>query len=161
MRNAVSYVGICLVGLTTSVTAQEGKTSRHVILKPTEVKWGEAPPALPKGAMFVVVSGDPGHAVPFVVRLKMPAGYKIAPHWHPTDEQVTVLSGTFALAMGEKFDGSALKDLPAGGYALMPAEMRHFAMARTPATVQVHGTGPFVLNYVNEADDPRKSATAK
>jgi quercetin dioxygenase-like cupin family protein len=109
---------------------------------------------------MAVVSGDPGKVGPFVVRLKMPAGYKIAPHWHPADEHATVLSGSFALGMGEKFDPAALKTLPAGGYALLPAEMRHFAMAKTAAIVQVHGTGPFVLNYVNPADDPSK-ATAK
>ena len=64
-------------------------------------------------------------------RLKMPAGYKINPHWHPTDEHVTVITGTFALGMGEKFDAAAMKDLPAGGYALLPAQMRHYAMSKT------------------------------
>jgi quercetin dioxygenase-like cupin family protein len=96
-----------------------------------------------------------------VVRLKMPAGYKIAPHWHPTDEHVTVISGTFALGMGEKFDQKTMKDLPAGGYALLPADMRHFALAKTNSTVQVHGMGPFALTYVNPADDPSKRAAGK
>jgi quercetin dioxygenase-like cupin family protein len=96
-----------------------------------------------------------------VVRLKMPAGYKIAPHWHPTDEHVTVLAGTFSLGMGDTFDKAAMKDLPAGGYVLLPAEMRHYAMARTAATVQVSGPGPFALNYVNPADDPSKRAATK
>jgi hypothetical protein len=91
----------------------------------------------------------------------MPKGYKIAPHWHPTDEHVTVISGTFALGMGEKFDNAALKSLSAGGYGLMPAEMRHFAMAKSAATVQVHGVGPFALNYVNPADDPSKRTAMK
>jgi hypothetical protein len=74
---------------------------------------------------------------------------------------VTVLSGTFALGMGDKFDKATMKDLPAGGYALLPAEMRHFAMATTAATVQVEGAGPFVLTYVNPADDPSKRPTGK
>jgi len=126
-----------------------------------EVKWGPAPPVFEKGASMAVISGDPSKAGPFVVRLKMPAGYKIAPHWHPTDENVTVISGTFSLGMGEKFDVKALKSLAAGGYGLMPAEMRHFAMAKTAATVQVHGTGPFALNYVNPADDPSKRTAKK
>jgi hypothetical protein len=86
----------------------------------------------------------------------MPAGFKIAPHWHPADEHVTVLSGTFSVGMGEKFDRTVMKDLPAGGYGLLPAEMRHFAMAKTAAAIQVHGTGPFALTYVNPADDPSK-----
>jgi len=110
-------------------------------------------------ASFAVVSGDPGKAGEFVVRLKMPAGYKIMPHWHPTAEHVTVISGSFALGMGEKFDAKAMTTLPAGGYALLPAEMRHYAMAKTAAVVQVHGMGPFALTYVSPADDPSKRAS--
>jgi quercetin dioxygenase-like cupin family protein len=91
----------------------------------------------------------------------MPAGYRIAPHWHPTDEHVTVLFGTFALGMGDEFDKATMKDLPAGGYALLPAEMHHYALAKTEATVQVHGMGPFALTYVNPGDDPSKRAPAK
>ncbi len=140
--------------------AQEGKPA-HVLLTPSEVKWGDPPPIFEKGASFSVISGDPSKGGIYVVRLKMPAGYKIAPHWHPTDEHVTVLSGSFALGMGEKFDKASMKTLPAGGYALLPAEMRHFAMATTAATVQVHGEGPFALTYVNPADDPSKRPPAK
>src|SRR5437773_8120872 len=142
------------------VSAQQGKAA-HVMFNPAEAKWGDPPPVFEKGASFTVVSGNPGEAGVFVVRLKMPAGYKIAPHWHPTDEHVTVVSGTFALGMGDKFDKATMKGLPAGGYAFLPAEMRHFAMATTATTVQVEGPGPFVLNYVNPADDPSKRATGK
>ena len=133
--------------------------STEVTATPAELKWGPAPPVFEKGAEMAVVSGDPGQAGPFVVRLKAPAGFKVAPHWHPTDENVTVISGTFALGMGDKFDAAALKDLGPGGYGLMPAEMRHFAMAKTAVVVQVHGTGPFALTYVNPADDPSKRVT--
>ena len=139
--------------------AQESKT--HIVTTAPEVKWGPAPPSLTKGAQFAVVSGNPAQAGPFVIRLKLPAGYKIAPHWHPGDEHVTVLSGTISFGMGEKFDESAMKTLTAGGYAMMPAEMRHFARAKTATIVQVHGTGPFVLNYVNPADDPSKVNATK
>ena len=141
--------------------AQEPKTSTHIVLTPNEVKWGPAPPSVPKGVQLAVVSGNPGASGPFVIRLKIPAGQKIAPHWHPTDENVTVISGTVAFGMGEKFNQAALKSLSAGGYALMPAEMRHFAMAKTAVILQVHGTGPFVLNYVNPADDPSKATAGK
>jgi quercetin dioxygenase-like cupin family protein len=132
-------------------------SSSHVLLEETQVTWGEAPPVLNKGAQLAVLSGNPGAQGPFVIRLKMPAGYKIAPHWHPTDEHVTVISGTFSLGMGETFDANAAKPLAPGGYALLPAEMRHFAWTKDGATVQVHGMGPFVLNYVNPADDPSKA----
>ena len=141
------------------VAASQGvQPPAHVMSTPSELKWGDPPPVFEKGATFAVVSGDPGKPGIYVVRLKMPAGYKIAPHWHPTDEHVTVLQGTFALGMGEKFDAASMTALPAGGYALLPAEMRHYAMAKTEAVVQVHGMGPFALTYVNPADDPSKRA---
>src|SRR6185436_11830074 len=107
--------------------AQDG----HVMSAPKDMKWSDPPPVFEKGATFTLVSGDPSKEGLYVVRLKMPAGYKINPHWHPTDEHVTVISGTFSLGMGEKFDKSTMTELPAGGYALLPAQMRHYAMAKT------------------------------
>ena len=133
----------------------------HVAMTARDITWGDAPPVLPPGAKLAVLSGDPGKAVPFVVRLQMPAGYRIAAHWHPTDENVTVLSGTFAFGMGDKFDAAALKDLPAGGFVALPANMHHFAMAKTAATVQLDGPGPFVINYIDPADDPSKMMMKK
>lgn len=158
MRNRLAIVALVAAGWGLQGAAQDAKPS-HILMKPADGKWGEPPPALPKGASLLVLSGDPGKPGAFTVRLKMPAGYKIAPHYHPTDEHVTVLSGTFAMGMGEKFDAQALTDLPAGGFGLMPAQMRHFATAKTAAEIQVHGTGPFTLTYVNPADDPRGAAT--
>jgi len=128
--------------------------SPHVLLTAAAVTWGDPPPSLPPGAKMAVISGDPGKAVPFTIRAQFPAGYRVAPHWHPTTEHVTILSGTLSLGMGEKFDQAALKDLPPNGYVSMPAEMRHFVLARTATTIQVHGMGPFAVNYVNPADDP-------
>ena len=139
----------------------QGTASQHVLVEGKELKWGAPPPIFEQSAKFTVVSGDPGKAGLYVVRLDMPAGYKIMPHWHPTDEHVTVLSGSFALGMGDKFDQSKMKTLPQNGYALLPADMRHYAMAKSRTVVQVHGMGPFQLTYVNPADDPSKRAPAK
>lgn len=155
----VFCVMFALAVLAVFAGAQEPKT--HIALTPADVKWGPAPPTLQKGAELAVISGNPAAAGPFVIRLKMPAGYRIAPHWHPTDEHVTVISGTFALGMGDKVDAKAMKEMGAGSYGMLPAEMRHYAMAKTAAIVQVHGTGPFVLNYVNTADDPSKATSMK
>jgi hypothetical protein len=154
MRKILAFGAVSLA-LAAAAGAQS-TPSTHVIVAAPEIKWGPAPPVFEKGAEMAVLSGDPGKAGPFVVRLKAPAGFKVAPHWHPTDENVTVISGTFALGMGEKFDAAALKPLGPGGFGLMPAEMRHFAMAKTAVVVQVHGMGPFALTYVNPADDPSK-----
>lgn len=102
-----------------------------------------------------MLAGNPGAAGPFVMRMKMPAGYKFAPHWHPTDENITVLSGTFSMGMGDTFDPDATKPLGPGGFALMPARMHHFGWTKDGATIQLHGIGPFPIYYVNPADDPR------
>jgi quercetin dioxygenase-like cupin family protein len=105
---------------------------------------------------MAVISGDPSKPGPFTVRVQLPAGYRIPPHWHSTDEHLTVLSGTLGLGMGENFDDKGLQNLTTGAYVALPATMRHYVMARTPTTIQVHSTGPFDVTYVNPADDPRK-----
>ena len=128
----------------------------HVMVSPGEFKWGDPPPSLPPGARIAVVSGDPTQAQPFVIRAQVPAGYKIAQHWHPGVENLTVLAGTIAVGMGEQFDEGKMTTVATGGYASLPAEMRHYFMSRTAATFQVDGMGPFVVNYVNPADDPSK-----
>jgi len=112
---------------------------------------------MPPGAKLAVLSGDPSKSEPFVLRAQLPAGYTVAPHWHPTDEHVTVLAGTFAFGMGDVLDKAALTDVPAGGYALMPAQMHHYAVAKTAATIQVHAMGPFAITYVNPTDDPSRA----
>jgi ketosteroid isomerase-like protein len=139
-------------------TAPAAPSSPHVMVAPAGLKWGDPPPSLPAGSKLAVVQGDPSQPGPFVVRLQVPAGYKIAPHWHPGVENVTVLAGTVALGMGDTFDESKMTTAGVGAYASLPAEMRHYFMAKSAATVQVHGQGPFVVNYVNPADDPSKQA---
>jgi ketosteroid isomerase-like protein len=128
---------------------------QHAMVAPNTIKWGDAPPGLPAGAKAAVVTGDPSQPGPFVLRAQVPAGYRIAPHWHPTAENVTVLAGTIALGMGEKYDERGLTNLAVGGFATLPADMRHFFLARTASTIQIHGTGPFAITYVNADDDPR------
>lgn len=131
-------------------------SSPAVVTPAANVKWMDAPPFLEPGAKIAVLVGDPSKPEPFTLRLQMPDGYKIAPHTHPTDEHVTVLSGTFLAAMGKAWDDKALGDFAPGSYANMAAQMAHFAQAKGVTVVQVHGVGPFVVNYVNPADDPSK-----
>jgi quercetin dioxygenase-like cupin family protein len=137
--------------------ATSGHTA-HVILTPDQIKWGPAPPALPPGAQVAGLEGDPSKAgVPFTIRLKFPDGYRVAPHWHPTDERVVVLQGSLGMGVGNKFDQSAGHELPTGSYASMPKGVRHYAWAIGETEIQVSGVGPFQVNYVNAADDPRKA----
>lgn len=120
----------------------------------TERPWKDAA-ALPPGAKIVVLEGDPSKDGPFVMRIRLPDGFHIPPHTHPKTERVTILSGTFHLAMGERLERSAARPLPAGSYGFWPAGMIHTVWAEGETTIQLHGVGPWVINYVNPADDPR------
>ncbi|HXT16052.1 MAG TPA: cupin domain-containing protein [Gemmatimonadaceae bacterium] len=130
-------------------------TARAAAQSP-DLKWGPAPAIFPAGARMAVLSGDPSKSELFTVRLDMPDGYTIAPHWHPTDEHVTVIRGTFLVGMGDKFDLGKTMALPAGGFVTAGARMNHFARAKGHTIVQVHAMGPFALTYVNPSDDPTK-----
>lgn len=123
--------------------------------------WGPAPAVFPAGAKMAVMAGDPGKAALFTVRLDLPAGYKIAAHTHPADEFITVISGTFLLGMGDKLDAAKATKLQAGEFGTVGANMHHYALTQGRTIVQVHAMGPFVLTYVNPADDPSKTTKAK
>ena len=122
-----------------------------------EIKWKDGPGSLPAGAKFAMLEGDPTKEGPFVMRLWFPDGFRIQPHWHPKVERVTIISGTLNLGMGEKFDKSATRELTAGTFGFWPAGMRHFAWAKGDTVLQLHGTGPWIITYVNPADDPRNA----
>jgi len=125
---------------------------------PDTIPWGTAPPVVRPGAQFAVLEGDPTASTgDFTIRLKMPDGYRIAPHWHPKRENVTIISGTFKVGMGDTFDPSAMKSFPAGSFAFLDPDMHHFAMAHGETIVQVHGQSPLQFNYVNPSDDPGKT----
>jgi quercetin dioxygenase-like cupin family protein len=159
MRKTLVWAFVTSLALASAGQSQESPA--HVLLTADGLTFGDGPPALPKGQLIAVLSGDPGKPGPFTLRAKVPAGYRIPPHWHPSDEHVTVLSGTVAFGMGDKFEDAGLKELTAGGFARMPASMRHYFTARTAAVIQVHGTGPFAITYVDPADDPRSAASSK
>jgi quercetin dioxygenase-like cupin family protein len=157
---------LAVISLCVAQSSQEKKESSaaaqtppaHVVVSPDQVKWGPAPPSLPAGVQLAVLEGDPAKAGEFTMRGKFPDGYKIPPHWHPTDERIVVLEGTFGMSVGEKFDPATGHELPVGSYAMMPKGVRHFAWAKGDTVIQVSGMGPFEINYVNPADDPRKAS---
>lgn len=122
---------------------------------PANLKWMAGPPSLPSGAQMAVVSGDPGKAGMFTIELKMPAGYAVPAHHHPTAETVKVLSGTLGYGMGDQLDKAKAKSLAAGKSVTMKAKMNHWVMASAPATIQVSGMGPFQITYADPKDDPR------
>jgi quercetin dioxygenase-like cupin family protein len=136
-----------------SLAQGPGAGAQHTVVAAGAVQWKPLRP----GAEIAVISGDPAkEGSPFVMRFRYSGKARIPPHWHPTDEHLTVLSGTFRLGMGESGDESATTALETGAYAHVAAKMAHYAWADAGTTVQAHGIGPFVINYVNPADDPAK-----
>jgi hypothetical protein len=171
MKKALALaIGLVVLGALGSAAAEEkaapakkkaAAKAMAAPMNPSDIQWGDAPPILPAGAKFAVMMGDPGKTGPYTVRLKMPDGYKMAAHWHPMDESVTVISGTFNVGMGDKLDMSKGKALTAGAFGTVPARMHHFGWCTGETEVQVHGMGPFKLVYVDPADDPTKAAAKK
>ena len=152
---------ICSLGVATGAKPHRKRAAeaevKHVLLTPADLKWGPAPAGLPAGAKLAVLEGDPTKQGPFTIRLQMPSGYNIMPHTHPTPEKVTIISGTGFLGMGPNFDQGAAKQMEPGSFAILPAGMQHFAFAKGETIVQISSTGPFLINYVNPADDPRQT----
>lgn len=119
------------------------------------IQYGPAPAFIPAGAQLAVLEGDPTASTgDFTIRLKMPDGYIIPPHWHPHRENVTVISGTFKVGMGDNFDQSKMASFGPGSFAYLDPDMHHYAMASGEVVVQVHGMSPVQFNYVNAKDDP-------
>jgi Domain of unknown function (DUF4437) len=134
----------------------------HVTVTPENVKWGPASPKLPPGAQVALLMGNPSQVgLPYVFRAKLPDGYSVPPHWHPMDENVTVISGIFMLGFGERFDKSATRALEAGSYAMLPKAVPHFNVMKGETILQFHGIGPYEIQYVNPADDPTRRSTTK
>jgi mannose-6-phosphate isomerase-like protein (cupin superfamily) len=140
-------------------TTKKTTTKKPVTINASDMQWGPAPPDLPKGAQLAVLHGDPMKAGPFAMRLKAPDGYKIPPHWHSRDEELTVISGTLVLHMGDTMTAEP-HELTSGAYHFLPGKMHHAAETRGETIVQVAGMGPFDIHYLNPADNPNpKTAT--
>ena len=159
MKTIISVVTasviLLLAGLATPVNGHKA----HVITELKEATWGPAPPLLPPGAQIAILAGDPTKVAAYTIRLKFPANYAIPAHSHPTDENVVVLSGAVTFGMGDKLNKGTKSNrtLTVGGFALMPADMNHFAYTTQESTIILFGQGPVEFKYVNPADDPRSA----
>jgi len=158
MRKTLRLAVVPIVSALALPVLSADMTPGQVYMNTGDVKWGDAPPVFTKGAKMAVLSGDPGKEGPFVARLKVPANYKIAPHWHSKDEDLTVISGTFHLAEGDKMEMAHAHELKAGAYHHLPAKTHHYAFSKGPAVVQINGMGPFDITYIDPKDDPSKMA---
>jgi quercetin dioxygenase-like cupin family protein len=152
-----SLVALSLgVAIVWGAAALHAGEAHHTVVPADAVKWGPAPPSLPPGAEAAVLLGNPAKDGPFVIRLKFPAGFAVPPHRHSKDEFVTVIAGGFGIAAGEALDRAAAKPLAAGSFVHLPAGTPHYAVATGETIVQINGTGPFDVVYVDPKDDPRK-----
>ena len=166
LLTSVLFVSGALIAAAQAPAPPKGKpaaaaTSTHKMITPDQLKWGPAPPSLPPGAQMAVLDGDPTKPGSFTVRAKFPDGYAVPPHGHPTDENLVVISGTLMLGTGDKLEASAMHAMPAGSFSKMPKTVRHYVQTKGETIVQIYGTGPFAVTYVNPKDDPRKKMTAK
>jgi hypothetical protein len=121
------------------------------------LQWGPQPPGLPAGARAAVVRGDPSKPGPFAVRIDLPNGYQVPPHWHPTTERIRVLEGTFLVGDGRTWSDASLRPLHAGQETTVTARHPHYVRAKGKTMIEIRSTGPFEITYVNPTDDPRKA----
>lgn len=130
--------------------------SQHITHLPDKIEWKTGPESLPKGAKMIALKGDMKKPELFAARFQFPAGYKIPPHFHPQDENITVISGALYLGPQETFEEGAAEMLPTGAFSSMPAGMKHFAFTKEETVIQLNGQGPWDITYLNPKDDPRK-----
>jgi hypothetical protein len=136
-----------------AMTASAQET--YTVMNVQDMKWEEAPPALPKGGKMAVLFGDPSKEGTFSIRAKLPAGYMVPPHFHTKAENLTVLSGALYIGMSDAVDKKTAHALKAGGFHHLPGKVHHYAFTKAPTVLQISGDGPFDINYLNAADDPR------
>jgi len=151
-------IALCLIAIPRAAMADEHGQDQFKLNRPDGIAWKDGPPSLPKGAKIAVLEGDPSKEGPFVFRVKAPDGYRIPVHTHPKTERVTVISGTFHIGMGDRFDKDATEPMTAGTYGYWEAGMKHFVWIEGETIVQFHGEGPWKIEYVNPDDDPRNQS---
>ncbi len=164
LHNRMVLFFVLTIGLISLSVTQAGQVKemqfqdsqpKHFMITPADINWVDAPPLLPSGAKVAVLEGDPAKPSSFTMRIKFPAGYRIQPHWHPAVEHATIISGTLNMGIGDKFDPLEGRELPAGSFSMIPAKTNHFAWVKEETVIQVHGIGPWGINYINPSDDPR------
>src|SRR4029453_3449638 len=162
MKRIAGIVVVVLGGLASPFVPGAGLLAKDMLPSgtwalyvPGAIEWKAGPDSLAPGARMAVLEGDPSKDGFFTIRLLMPDGYRVAPHWHPKTERLTIISGTVNLGTGDRFDATATKALPAGTYSSMPPKMTHFAWMKGETVLQLSSIGPWQVIYVDPADDPR------
>lgn len=159
MKAILKIAALILLGIFSTVTQVQSQEMKmhtdHIMVMPNAIKWGNTPPGLPPGSKAAVIEGNPNVAGLFTMRAKIPANYKIMPHWHPADEHITVIKGSCYMGIGDKFDRKTAKMMPTGAFAVMKTGTHHYFFTKEECIIQLHGKGPWGITYINPADDPR------
>lgn len=137
--------------------AHEAHQGVHIAVAPDDLQWQPGPGSLPAGAEFVVVEGNPAEAGPLMLRLKFPANYQVPAHTHPAIEHITVLSGTLQVGMGDVLDEAASRPMEAGSFIVMPIGHSHYVWNEEEVVLQLHSMGPWGIDYIDPANDPRRT----
>lgn len=154
---AAVFVAVASAAVFAAPAQDDVKVPDHEFIQADSIKWVDAPPSLPPGAKAAIIEGNPAKPGPFTMRLKLPAGFKIPPHYHPAIEHVTVLSGTLNLGTGETLDETKTTPVGPGGFAIMQTGTKHYVWCKDEVVLQGHSIGPWGITYVNPADDPRNA----
>lgn len=159
MRKSIAVAASLLaLVLTAGAAPAQHDAAGHLMVLPDEVEWSDVG-SMPPGAKAAVLEGDPSTDQDFTMRIYFPAGYDIPLHTHQAVERVTVLDGTLYFGVGDEFDRAAAKELPPGTLAVMDVGVPMFGFTKDePVVIQLNGTGPWGIEYLDPADDPRKSS---
>jgi quercetin dioxygenase-like cupin family protein len=152
---AIMFAAASCAALSFLAGVAHAQSDGHQMVRAADLKW-QPVPSLPKGAEIALIEGNLSEAVPFTIRLRFPANYRVPAHFHPAVERATVLSGEFLMGVGDRLDENRSHPLAPGDVMILAARTPHFAWTRIPTVVQLHGTGPWGVTYVNAEDDPRK-----
>jgi len=155
MRSALAASLVIVLVRASGVLADDPGAPKWDLFKPEQIEWRDGPPSMLPGAKMAILEGDPTKEGFFTMRLKVPDGYRVLPHWHPRTERLTIIQGVVNLGMGDRFDAGAAQALSAGTYSAMPPRMTHFAWMKGETILQLSSVGPWEVVYVNAADDPR------
>ena len=163
VKQKVAALILCgIFGMVTQVNAQIKPMAEmpqmpagNLMVMPSEIVWGPGPPGLPPGSQSAVLEGDPSKPELFVLRAKIPAGWKVMPHTHPCDEHITVIDGNCFMGMGNKYDEKVATEMPTGGFMNMKTGTVHYFFTKKACIIQIQDMGPWGITYVNSADDPR------
>jgi hypothetical protein len=148
-------LGMFALSLTAGAVFAGDVPQEAVKFTPDELQWKPSPrvPGLEVADMI----GDQTKAGPYLYRVKFPPGFKLEAHGHPDERRYTILSGTWYIGWGKKFDESKLMALPAGSFYTEPSKIPHFVATKNEgAMIEISGTGPTKQIWVDPAHAPKK-----